>query len=108
MIQFPDDETGDALNQFQQNGFDLTKPMTIDFFVAVPSKKVGAQVAIKAEKLGFKSSVEQDAETAEWTCYCAKKLIPEYSVIVQIEDELNTIANQYGGYADGFGSYGNV
>lgn len=39
MNQFPDDETGDALNQFQQNGFDLSKPLDIDFFVAVPSKK---------------------------------------------------------------------
>ena len=38
--QFPDDETGDALSQFQENGFDLSKPMEIDFFVAVPSKKL--------------------------------------------------------------------
>jgi regulator of RNase E activity RraB len=105
--QFPDDETGDALNQFQQNGFDLSKPLDIDFFVAVPSKKTGDQVAIKAEKLGFKVSVEKDEETGEWTCYCAKTLIPEHSEVVRIEEELDSMAKPYSGYADGFGSYGN-
>lgn len=107
MNQFPEDETGDALNQFQQNGFDLSQAMEIDFFIAVPSKKSGDQVAIKGEKFGFKVSVEKDEETGEWTCYCAKTLIPEYYEVVRIEKELDSIAIPYGGYADGFGSYGN-
>lgn len=106
MRQFPDDETGDALNQFQQNGFDLSRAMEIDFFVAVTSEKTGGQVAMKAEKLGFKVSVEKDEETNEWTCYCTITLIPEYSEVVRIEEELDSIAEPYGGYADGFGSYG--
>lgn len=82
--------------------------MEVDFFIAVPSKKAGNQVAIKAEKFGFKVSVEKDEETGEWTCYCTKTLVPEYSEVVRIEGELNSIAKPYGGYADGFGSYGNV
>lgn len=107
MNQFPDDDTGNALALFQQNGFDLSKPMTIDFFVAVSSRKTGEKVAMEAEKLGFTVSVEQDQVSKEWTCYCAKTLIPEYSIVVKIEEQLNNIAKVYGGYSDGFGSYGN-
>ncbi|MEG3223313.1 MULTISPECIES: ribonuclease E inhibitor RraB [Vibrio] len=108
MNQFPDDETAEALGQFRQCGFDLSKPLEIDFFVAVPSKRLGDQVALEVDKLGFKTSVEQDEETGAWTCYCTKTLIPEYPEIVRIEEELTIIAKPYGGYADGFGSYGNA
>jgi hypothetical protein len=108
MIQLPDDETGNALRQFQQSGFDLSKPMEMDFFVAVSSKELGDQVAIKVRNLGFKASVEQDEETGDWTCYCTKTLLPEYAEVVRIEKELTKIAKPYGGYSDGFGSYGNA
>jgi regulator of RNase E activity RraB len=104
----PNDETGEALRQFLKNGSDLTKPMEMDFFVAVPSEKTGKQVAAKANKLGCKVSVEQDGETGDWTCYCTKTLIPDYSEVVKIEKQLSSIAQPYGGYADGFGSYGNT
>ena len=107
MNQFPDDETAKVLGQFRQCGFDLSKPLEIDFFVAVPSKRLGDQVALEVDKLGFKPTVEQDEETGEWTCYCTKSLIPEYAEVVKIEEELTRIAKPYHGYTDGFGSYGN-
>jgi regulator of RNase E activity RraB len=108
MEPIPNDETGEALREILKNGSDLTRPMEIDFFVAVPSKKTGNQVALKAKALGFKISVEQDDETGDWTCYCTKTLIPEYSKVVKIEKQLSSISKVYGGYSDGFGSYGNV
>lgn len=106
MNPMPDDETGNALREFQANGFELSKPLDMDFFVAVPSKKTGDQVAVKVKSLGFKTSVEQDDETGDWTCYCTKTLIPEYFEVVRIEKELDSIAQPLGGFADGFGSYG--
>lgn len=107
LSKFPDDETGDALNEFVKNGFDLSKPMQIDFFLAVLSMKKGIKISQIVEKLGFNTSVEQDEETQEWTCYCTKIMIPEYTEIIKIEEELNNIAKLYDGYIDGFGSYGN-
>ena len=59
--------------------FDSFKPIEIDFFVFVPSKRLGDQVALEVDKLGFKTSVEQDEETGEWTWYSTKSLIPECS-----------------------------
>ena len=104
----PNDETGQALKNIAQDGSSLSKPMEIDFFVAVPSKSAGNKIALKVQELGYKISVEQDGETGDWTCYCAKTLIPKYKEVVRIEDELDSIAKEYNGYADGFGSYGNA
>src|SRR5689334_2226645 len=109
MKSIPDDATGDALRQLVEHGSDLSKPMEMDFFIAVPSKEAGDKVAIKAGELGFTTVVEQDDETdeeghtPEWTCYCTKTLIPEYSEIIKIEEQLESIAKEFGGYSDGFG-----
>jgi hypothetical protein len=107
-MYIPNDDTGAALRRFVNNGWDLAKPMEIDFFVAVPSEQDGYQVSVKARELGFQTSVEQDDETLKWTCYCTKVLVPTYEAIVEIENQLNFISTPYGGYSDGFGSYGNT
>jgi hypothetical protein len=104
----PDDSTGKALKEYIRNGSDLRKPMKIDFFVAVPSEEQGKQVSLKARDLGFQTSVEKDEKTLAWTCYCTKTLIPQYSEVIKIENQLNSISRPYGGYSDGFGSYGNA
>jgi Regulator of ribonuclease activity B len=108
MKPIPNDATGQALKRFAKTGSDLTKPMEIDFFVAVPSEDAGNKVALKAGELGFATSVEQDDVTLDWTCYCTKILVPEYSDVVKIEQQLDSIGREFGGHADGFGSYGNA
>ncbi len=107
MNSLPNDETRDALRRLHENGADLSRPLEMDFFIAVPSKDSGEQIAALVKVLGFNTSVEQDDESGDWTCYCAKTLIPEYSEIVRIEKELDNIAKPLGGFSDGFGSYGN-
>ena len=108
MESLPDDATGAALRRFADAGSDLTRPMEMDFFVAVPSETAGNAVAAVAREQGFTTSVEQDAETANWTCYCAKTIVPSYDEVVQIETLLDGIARLHGGHADGFGSFGNA
>ena len=108
MKPIPNDATGEALKLIAKNGSDLTKPLEMDFFIAVPSEGAGDKVALKARDLGFTASVELDDEDQEWTCYCTKVLIPEYSEIVKIEQKLDSIAKEFGGYADGFGTFGNA
>ena len=107
MNSLPNDETRDALRRLHENGSDLSMPLEMDFFIVVPSKDIGEQVAALVKALGFNASVEQDDESGDWTCYCSKTLIPEYSEIVRIEKELDNIAKPLGGFSDGFGSYGN-
>lgn len=102
------DATAAALQRIRDHGSDMSRPMAIDFFVAVPSKEAGDSVARRADALGFRTSVEQDSQTHDWTCYCTKTLVPELSAVIAIERELDEIGRLYGGHADGFGSFGNA
>jgi hypothetical protein len=100
--------TVDALKRIAESGSDLTRPMSIDFFVAVPSNGAGQQVAQAAIRQGFATSVECDDETQEWTCYCTKNLVPVLEDVIAVEELLGAIAKPVGGKADGFGSFGNA
>mgnify|MGYP001826324664 CR=1 FL=1 len=108
MASLPDDATGDALQGLVDHGSDLARPMEMDFFVAVPSETSGDAVAAKAQEHGFRTSVEKDDETSDWTCYCTKTIVPAYAEVVRLENLIDEIAQPHGGHADGFGSYGNA
>jgi len=97
-----------ALRRYQEHGSDLTRPMAMDFFVAVPDRKAGEKVAAEAERLGFDTSVEMDDESQEWTCYCSKTIVPALATVLAIEKQLDEIGQRHGGHADGFGSFGNA
>jgi len=89
-------------------GSDMTLPMEMDFFIAVPAEMDGLKIGKSTEVLGFKVEVKNDSDSGDWTCYCTKVIIADYSTVVEIEQQLDAIAKNFGGYADGFGSYGNV
>lgn len=97
-----------GLDRIAHDGSDLTRPLEMDFFVAVPDEASGRTVATRADMLGFRTSVEQDAESGEWTCYCTKILVASYEAVREIEQQLDVIARDVGGYCDGFGSFGNA
>jgi hypothetical protein len=103
-----DDATWAALQRIAQDGSDLSRPLKMDFFVAVPDQASGLAVASRVRPLGFDASLDQDDQTGEWTCYCTKLLVPTYDTVVEIESLLDSIAREVGGYADGFGTFGNA
>ncbi|MDY6976668.1 MAG: ribonuclease E inhibitor RraB [Pseudomonadota bacterium] len=103
----PNDSTGSALKRMQDDGTDLTKPILMDFFLAASSKEILCTLNEEVSELGFDSELEFDSESNEWTLFCAKTIIPSYVNVVAIEEQLTKIALEYGGYYDGFGSYGN-
>jgi regulator of RNase E activity RraB len=100
--------TRDALHRMAEDGSDMSKPMAMDFFIAVPSREAGNDVASEASALGFGTSVEHDDASAEWTGFCQKTIVPALATVIEIEDQLETIAQRHGGFNDGFGSYGNA
>ena len=85
----------------------MRRPLTMDFFVAVPTHEAGEAVSARVTPLGFSTKVDQDDETGDWTCYCTKDLIPELKAVLAVEEQLDRIGQEVGGYADGFGTYGN-
>jgi hypothetical protein len=98
----------DALARLEQEGSDMSSPMTLDFFVAVPNREVGEVVSARVKALGFRTSVERGSESGDWTCYCTKVLIPTLAIVIATENELDRLAEDVGGYVDGFGSLGNA
>jgi hypothetical protein len=103
----PNDSDGNALRQLASEGSDLSKPMIIDFAVAVPNRAAGKAVAAAASPLGFTTDVYHDVESDTWTCYCTKTMVPRYDDIIAIQNQLDELSQPFGGKSDGWGSFGN-
>ena len=61
MTFLPDDATGDALRRMIAGGSDLSEPMEIDFFVAIPHESAGNKVAEKAREV-YETRLRDDLE----------------------------------------------
>ena len=74
-------------------------------------------IADAAEQLGYEPHVffddgedaEEDEEIIDqWTCTCLKVMLLQYDAIMAAQAELDELAKPLGGYADGWGTFGNV
>ena len=104
---FPDDEDGDALFAVAKQGSDLSRPMEIDFVIAVPDEKSGMAVARAASKAGFATEVATDDE-GDWICYATREMIPSYQGIIEAQEQLRQLAAPHGGEPDGWETVGNA
>jgi regulator of RNase E activity RraB len=113
---YPDDDDGQALRLVVQNGSDMSRPMDIDFALAVPDENTGREVAKAAEAAGYRTEVvfdegeelEDEAATPSWTCYCTKTMLATYEGVIAAQRELELLSSPFGGYPDGWGTFGNV
>lgn len=107
MVDFPDDADGDALRRTAELA-DMSKPMAIDFMVAVPDRAAGERVVRLASQRGYAATVEQDEESGEWTCYCTRRMLATYENVVGAQRELDELSAGAGGHSDGWGTFGNL
>lgn len=116
---YPDDLDGEVLRMIADDGNDMTQPMDVEFHVAAATEEHAETIADAAEKLGYETFVDYDdgsedeeeleeEVTEPWTCTCRKKMLLEYNAIMSAQAELDAIARPLGGYADGWGTFGNV
>lgn len=96
-----------ALARIEQDGSDLSRELEMDFFVSVSDWAAGSAVARGAEKLGVVTNVYADHEGGRWTCQCTLRLVPTLADVLRIERFLDGIGQTVGGWADGFGTFGN-
>ena len=108
MNNFPDNADGDALKRLAESGADMTSPMVIGFMVAVPDEPTGKAIALKASETGYEASLDHDSESGEWTCYCSRSMFATYTKVINCQLELDKIAVAYGGFVDGWRTFGNV
>ena len=103
-----EEATRAALRHYEDSGSDLTRPMEMDFFVAVPSEAVGHVVVVRTTPMGFSSRLSRDDESGEWTVTCTVTIVPAVERVIALERLLDRLARELGGFADGFGSLGNA
>jgi regulator of RNase E activity RraB len=108
VIDFPNDADGDALRRVVRDGSDMTKPMFIDFQVALPHEDAANDLATAARKLGYRVKVYDSAECRlPWTCECSTRMLATYDGVVAVQGELAALSAPLGGFPDGWGTFGN-
>jgi regulator of RNase E activity RraB len=105
---FPNDAHGDALRRLLDDGSDFSKPMSIDFQIAVPDEAAANGLAEMVYKLGYRVKIYASPECSlPWTCECSTRMLVSYDGVLAIQTELATLAMPFRGYPDGWGSFGN-
>jgi len=107
MQDFPLDADGDALRRLQKYA-DFSKPMTIDFQVALPNEDAAKKFAKIVYDLGFRVKVYPSPKCAlPWTCECSSRILISYQAVIAIQKELAELSKLFNGFPDGWGSFGN-
>jgi hypothetical protein len=106
--EYPGDADGEALRRGASMGCDMTKPMEIDFFVAVPDQEAGQRVAELATGHAYRTKVVYDEEDDAWDCCCSKLMVPTHEAVCGAQSELDELSRPLNGYTDGWGTEGNL
>ena len=105
---YPDDSDGDALRNVAATGSDMSKPMFVDFQVAVPDEAAAKELADVARKLGYHVRIYDSPECSQpWTCQCSTRILATYETLIAIQHELAALSAPFHGYPDGWGTFGN-
>jgi hypothetical protein len=82
--------------------------MDIEFAIAVPNEASARAVAAAVELHGYQPSLDHDDEDDGWSVYCTKRMLATYEGVVAAQAELDKLSHPFGGYSDGWGSFGNA
>src|SRR5688572_11898716 len=107
-IAFPNDADGDALRRIAEDGSDMSRPMLINFHVAVPDEQSAQALGEVACKLGYRVELYESSEcTLPFTCECSTRMLATYQGVMAIQEELAALSKPFGGIPDGWGTFGN-
>lgn len=101
---YPDDADGDALRRVAATGVDMSRPMEIEFIVAVPGRVTGEAIARLVARAGFRPELIHDEEDDAWDCYCRTTMLPTYGQITAAQRRLDGLIRPFGCYCDGWGT----
>jgi regulator of RNase E activity RraB len=105
---FPNDSDGDALRRVANDGSDMSKPMCIDFHVAVPDEAAAKGLAETVYRFGYRVSIYDSAEgPLPWTCEVSTRMLATHEGVLAVQEELAELSAPFGGHPDGWGTFGN-
>lgn len=97
-----------ALRNIAEEGSDLSQPIFVDFQIAVPDEHSARELAVAARKLGYHVRVYDSPKCKlPWTCECSTRTLATYDGVIAIQKELATLSEPFGGFPDGWGTFGN-
>lgn len=98
----------DTLHRLESEGSNLSMPMVINFHVAVPNEAQAMAMADEARRLGYHARIYASPECPlPWTCECSTRMVASSANVIATQAELAQLASRFGGYPDGWGSFGN-
>ncbi len=96
------DDNTQVLSDLAARGVDLSHPLTVDFEHLLPDQASAVALAFQLSGLGFHTRSWRD-ETQTWNVTASKVMVPTCEEITAIEEQLDTLARDRGGRADGWG-----
>jgi len=101
------DSDRQAILRVLKSGADLARPMKIDFHVAAPTDQSAQRIALAAREQGFEVIVSRNQSGAAWTCSCSRSMVLSHDELMRVQEQLNELSHPFGGYSDGWGTFGN-
>lgn len=104
-MQFPNDENGELLAEIASAGIDLNQMHKIDFYILFEQKPDAEKFAsaIIKDELAPMTELVQCKDTGIWEVVTQVQMVPEHTLLGQTEQYLESIANSFKGYGDGWG-----
>ena len=103
MFKYPDDADGNALKRIADDGVDMTKPLTIEFQIAVPDEAIANSVVNDIKKEGYSSKKDHDEVDDEWLIICPIEIVPSYDNIVSTQQRLERLISSSNAQLVGWG-----
>lgn len=105
LMQFPDDDSGQLLAEIASAGIDLSKMHQIDFFLLFEQQTDAEKFAkeVVTDALVQNAELEKCKDTGIWEVITQVKMVPEHTLLSQAEQYIESIANNFNGYGDGWG-----
>ena len=102
---FPDDENGDVLRRMQASGDNLDVPRDMNFAFAFKTQSEAERFAAAVTAPDYHAEASPYSERKMWQAEVTHHMTPTHAAITELEARLTKIAVEYGGEADGWGSF---
>ena len=103
--KFPDDDNGNILWQMYQDGDDLSEVHEIEFSLTFNEQALAERAALHLlrEEQKITLGLDQDLQPPQWRVTLFIDMPPNYQEIVDLEEWLGQIAQDFSGEYDGWG-----
>jgi hypothetical protein len=102
-MEFPSDTNGDVLRRMFNSGMDLSLQFDIDFWHLFEAEDLATLMLDRVRAQGLIGEVSRNEVVGGFDVRVIVRMVPTHEGITDIELELQAVAEECGGIADGWG-----